>query len=298
MKNKVLSFIVAISLSLSVLVNVGGITVQANENTESKIFISIRSFKDFLDAIDKIDLSSMDSESKEIYNKSLKKMSEIYSSKNKNYSEKELRIRTNIYWAFLTSSYEDEESLIEGLKYLDLTPDEIVSVLVAANPKLAGADAELFKLSLSVIIIDRSRLSDEDKMIYDKIEKYIREQHSDFDEDKIRESVNLIWAIAQIDLSKCDLKDRIDVLNEISLDLESFQNIKLLTLKGSNSDIISSIYEMVLLRSADEDGKKYWTSILDKLQKEGESLDSSIDEVVYRMKQESEYKNLLSLFKS
>ena len=191
---------------------------------------------------------------------------------------------------------EDGESLIEGLKYLDLTPDEIVSILTTANPKLVGADAELFKLSLSVLLVERSRLSDEDKIIYDKIEKYVRKEHNDFNEDKIRESVNLIWSIAQIDLSKCDLKDRIDVLNEISLDLESFQNIKLLTLKGSNNDIVSSIYEMVLLRDSDEEGKKYWVSVIDKLQKEGKSTESSIDEVVYRMKQENEYRNLVSLF--
>ena len=92
------------------------------------------------------------------------------------------------------------------------------------------------------------------------------------------------------------MKDRIDVLNEISLDLESFQNIKLLTLKGSNNDIVSSIYEMVLLRDSDEEGKKYWVSVIDKLQKEGKSTESSIDEVVYRMKQENEYRNLVSLF--
>ena len=92
------------------------------------------------------------------------------------------------------------------------------------------------------------------------------------------------------------MKDRIDVLNEISLDLESFQNIKLLTLKGSNNDIVSSIYEMVLLRDSDEEGKKYWVSVMDKLQKEGKSTESSIDEVVYRMKQENEYRNLVSLF--
>ncbi|AID44866.1 Hypothetical protein SFBmNL_00958 [Candidatus Arthromitus sp. SFB-mouse-NL] len=168
--------------------------------------------------------------------------------------------------------------------------------MTTANPKLVGADAELFKLSLSVLLVERSRLSDEDKIIYDKIEKYVRKEHNDFNEDKIRESVNLIWSIAQIDLSKCDLKDRIDVLNEISLDLESFQNIKLLTLKGSNNDIVSSIYEMVLLRDSDEEGKKYWVSVIDKLQKEGKSTESSIDEVVYRMKQENEYRNLVSLF--
>lgn len=296
MKNKVLNFIIAVLLSLSSLVNTSGVIVQANKNIEPKIFISVKSFKDFLDDIDKIDLDSMDSESRNIYNESLKKISEIYNSKNKNYSDEELRIRINIYWAFITSSHEDGESLIEGLKYLDLTPDEIVSILTTANPKLVGADAELFKLSLSVLLVERSRLSDEDKIIYDKIEKYVRKEHNDFNEDKIRESVNLIWSIAQIDLSKCDLKDRIDVLNEISLDLESFQNIKLLTLKGSNNDIVSSIYEMVLLRDSDEEGKKYWVSVIDKLQKEGKSTESSIDEVVYRMKQENEYRDLVSLF--
>ena len=87
MKNKVLNFIIAVLLSLSSLVNTSGVIVQANKNIEPKIFISVKSFKDFLDDIDKIDLDSMDSESRNIYNESLKKISEIYNSKNKNYSD-------------------------------------------------------------------------------------------------------------------------------------------------------------------------------------------------------------------
>ena len=52
MKNKVLNFIIAVLLSLSSLVNTSGVIVQANKNIEPKIFISVKSFKDFLDEID------------------------------------------------------------------------------------------------------------------------------------------------------------------------------------------------------------------------------------------------------
>ena len=58
MKNKVLNFIIAVLLSLSSLVNTSGVIVQANKNIEPKIFISVKSFKDFLDDIDKIDLEN------------------------------------------------------------------------------------------------------------------------------------------------------------------------------------------------------------------------------------------------
>ena len=53
---------------------------------------------------------------------------------------------------------------------------------------------------------------------------------------------------------------------------------------------------MVLLRDSDEEGKKNWVYVIDKLQKEGKSTESSIDEVVYRMNQENEYRTLVSLF--
>ena len=42
----------------------------------------------------------MDSESRNIYNESLKKYLRYITQKIKNYSDEELRIRINIYWAF------------------------------------------------------------------------------------------------------------------------------------------------------------------------------------------------------
>lgn len=294
---KVLNVIVCVSLCLSSFfsfnfVNVNANGIMASENSEEST-----SFYDFLAKIEKININYLDEESKNSYNESFKKISEIYKQKNKFYSENELHIRTKIYWAFIKGMYYGDKNMIEGLKYLELTPIEITSILTTTNPKLIGADAELFKLSLGVLIIDQSRLNAKEKVIYDKIERYIRNKSKDLTEDKIREAVNLIWAINQIDLSNCSLEDKINVLNAISLNLDSFQDIKFLTLKGSNEEIISDVYKMVFLREADEEGKKYWASVLEELKNDGKNFDESIKEIINRMKQDTEYKNLVSKFK-
>ena len=294
---KVLNVIVCVSLCLSSFfsfnfVNVNANGIMASENSEEST-----SFYDFLAKIEKININYLDEESKNSYNESFKKISEIYKQKNKFYSENELHIRTKIYWAFIKGMYYGDKNMIEGLKYLELTPIEITSILTTTNPKLIGADAELFKLSLGVLIIDQSRLNAKEKVIYDKIERYIRNKSKYLTEDKIREAVNLIWAINQIDLSNCSLEDKINVLNAISLNLDSFQDIKFLTLKGSNEEIISDVYKMVFLREADEEGKKYWASVLEELKNDGKSFDESIKEIINRMKQDTEYKNLVSKFK-
>lgn len=288
----------SVSLCLSSFFSFNFINVNANEMMVSESNQESTSFDDFLAKVEKIDINYLDEESKNSYNESFKKISEIYKQKNKFYSEKELHIRTKIYWAFIKGMYYGDKNMIEGLKYLELTPIEITNVLTTANPKLIGADAELFKLSLSVLITDQSRLNAEEKIIYDKIDRYIRNKFKDLTEDKIREAVNLIWAINQIDLSNCSLEDKINVLNAISLNLDSFQDIKFLTLRGSNDEIISDIYKMVLLRDADEDGKKYWESEFEGLKKEGKSSEESINEIINKMKSDIEYKNLVSKFKA
>ena len=225
--------------------------------------------------------------------------SDIYKSKGKSYSEDELKLRTNIYFSFMADLYEDEENLIKGFKYLELTIDELIDVLNSLGLDLSAGDIEFFRFIFTSALTDPSKLTKEEADTYAELEKEFTDLFKDYTADEMRETINLFWAISQVNMSKCTLEERVELLKDIEIDFETFQDIKALTVWGTSDEIISELYDVVLLRNADEEGKTFWTNLLQEFISNGENFRDSVFEIVDRMREGNEYKELIGkdLFK-
>lgn len=315
MKRKVLNFIIGVSLSLACVVSTSAFNVKAIDSVQSRVTESIEevqarvtesteeasseTFEEFLDKMSKLDINSAEDYFRPYYQPLYQKISDIYKSKGKSYSEDELKLRTNIYFSFMADLYEDEENLIKGFKYLELTIDELIDVLNSLGLDLSAGDIEFFRFIFTSALTDPSKLTGEDADTYTELEKEFTDLFKDYTADEMRETINLFWATSQINLSKCTLEERVELLKDIEIDFETFQDIKALTVWGTSDEIISELYDVVLLRNADEEGKTFWINLLQEFISNGENFRDSVFEIVDRMRESNEYKELIGkdLFK-
>lgn len=299
MKSKFLSFVILGALSLACLSYVSPIKTQAISliqinTTESSTSSSDETFEVFLEKIGNLDIDSLkDKFSKETYDKIYQKISDKYKSQNKSYSEDELKLRTNIYVSYIFDLYKDENNIDEAVKYLELPINDMMEILTSLELTLSPFDLELFKFKFTSLLTDPTKLSDEDSEIYSLIEQEFLNEFKDFKADDMRDSINLFWAMSRLNLSQFVLEDKVKLLKSIPIDFESFQDLKALTISGVSDEIISELYEVVLLRNADEDGKKFWVDLLQKFINQDKSFKDSINDIVNRLRESEEYKALI-----
>lgn len=299
MKSKFLSFVIAGSLSLACLSYISPIKTQAISLVqinipESSTSSSDETFEAFLEKVGNLNIDLLkDKFSKETYDKIYQKISDKYKSQNKSYSEDELKLRSNIYASYIFDLYNDESNIDEAVKYLGLSINDMMEILTSLELNLSPFDLELFKFKFTSLLTDPTKLSGEDSEIYSLIEQEFVNEFKDFKPDDMRGSINLFWAMSRINLSKFVLEDRVKMLKNIPIDFESFQDLKALTISGISDEIINELYDVVLLRNADEDGKKFWVDLLQKFINQGKSFKDSINDIVNRLRESEEYKTLM-----
>lgn len=312
MKKKALSVMFCISLGVSSVLGSMGMTAKAastdkviveQDEVDSTIAICpakpSETFYELKSRASEFNSSNLESsELKGVYGKIYNKIEEIYRSKKLNYSEDELKLRTNIYWlTVLEVDYDNDQVFKSAMEYLDFTFDDIVNILEnGAGELFIDAEIELPKLNLYMILFDASKLSEEDKKLYDAIKIQIAKENKEYGDDEIEYTAMFLWAVRNMDLGKYGTQARIDILVDKGVTLENYIALKLARLEGTNAEIVKNIYESVLLRNIDGDGLKYWTDKLESLIESGKSQSEAVSIIVDQLKSGQEFKLLLTKF--
>lgn len=308
MKKKVLSVIISLSLALSFVAAPFGLTAKATQATQTPgitdevidegVDLS-KTFDELKDKASKFDPSSIeDNDLKEVYKKLDEKLREIYKGKGKTYPEDELRLRSNLYWlTVFESDYDNEEVLISSVKYLDLTLNEMISVLeYASKDYFVDADVELYRIALYMMFLDPTTLSENDKKLYDIIKEEVKKDYKDYEDQDIDAITAALFGLMKMDLTKYETQERVDILTELGIDLNEYIEFKFAIVDGETADIVGDIYQTVLMRSVDEDGLKYWSGKFDSIVKSGKSKKEAAWTIIRELKAGDEFKALLAKF--
>ncbi len=306
MKKKFLSFVVGISMCLSIAVGSVALPAKATQTTTQGASVAVipeekeETFENLLNDAKNFDPATLEDESyKSAYNKILNKMSEIYKERNLSYSAEELKVRANLYWmSVLEVEYYNINVFREATKYLGMSLNDMINILEVTQEDLFpdAFEMELPKIVLYDLLFDPSTLSENDKKVFDALKERVKFDSEIGDEEDIQTSTIFLWAVRDMDLAKYGKEDAIVILGSLAVTLDEYQYLKFTKVSGTPEDIVKEIYQAVLLRDADEAGLAHWVNEYNKASNNGQDVNAGKTLLMNALRAGDEFKSLQESF--